>query len=156
MQVRDVDGRACGHGPSHSHHALCSRGRSSGLTRRSINVPFVPCSRHTPQANGTPGTWTHISTQQGMFAFTGLNPLQVDALTSRHHVRFACPNFQAKRCGVGAEIVAGVPHARRPHQHRRPQRRKRRQTCRCHQERGDGLLAHVCSLKEFKLRSLAP
>ncbi len=40
------------------------------------------------QANGTPGTWTHISTQQGMFAFTGLHPVQVDALTSRHHVRF--------------------------------------------------------------------
>lgn len=38
------------------------------------------------QANGTPGTWTHISTQQGMFAFTGLHPIQVDALTSRHHV----------------------------------------------------------------------
>ena len=104
LQVRHVDGRACCHGASHSHHALRSRGCSSGLTRHSINTPFISRSRHSPQANGTPGIWTHISTQQGMFAFTGLNPLQVDALTSRHHVPPPFPDnktefqYEISRC----------------------------------------------------------
>lgn len=35
---------------------------------------------------GTPGTWRHITEQQGMFSFTGLNPEQVAKLEKEHGV----------------------------------------------------------------------
>jgi aspartate aminotransferase len=38
------------------------------------------------QRLGTPGTWTHITSQIGMFSYTGLSPAQVEILTRRHHV----------------------------------------------------------------------
>jgi len=34
----------------------------------------------------TSGDWSHITSQIGMFSFTGLTPTQVDKVTSRHHV----------------------------------------------------------------------
>ena len=35
---------------------------------------------------GTPGKWTHITSQIGMFSFTGLNEKQVAALREKWHV----------------------------------------------------------------------
>lgn len=35
---------------------------------------------------GTPGSWDHITSQIGMFSFTGLNEAQVQALREKHHV----------------------------------------------------------------------
>ncbi|XP_074641069.1 aspartate aminotransferase, cytoplasmic-like isoform X2 [Tubulanus polymorphus] len=35
---------------------------------------------------GTPGTWTHITAQNGMFSFTGLNPSQVEELEKKYHI----------------------------------------------------------------------
>ena len=35
---------------------------------------------------GTPGDWTHITTQIGMFSFTGLNKAQVKRMISKWHV----------------------------------------------------------------------
>ncbi|KMZ73817.1 Aspartate transaminase [Zostera marina] len=37
-------------------------------------------------AKGTPGDWSHIIKQIGMFTFTGLNPEQVAFMTSEYHV----------------------------------------------------------------------
>lgn len=34
----------------------------------------------------TPGSWIHITTQIGMFSFTGLSPPQVSVLKSKYHV----------------------------------------------------------------------
>jgi aspartate aminotransferase len=40
----------------------------------------------TPKAHGTPGDWTHILKQIGMFTFTGLNPEQVQFMTREYHI----------------------------------------------------------------------
>ena len=34
----------------------------------------------------TPGDWTHLTSQIGMFCYTGLSPAQCDAMIGRHHV----------------------------------------------------------------------
>lgn len=35
---------------------------------------------------GTPGDWSHITDQIGMFSYTGLNEAQVDVLIKKHHI----------------------------------------------------------------------
>jgi len=35
---------------------------------------------------GTPGDWSHIIKQIGMFTFTGLNPAQVSFMTKEYHI----------------------------------------------------------------------
>lgn len=35
---------------------------------------------------GTPGTWTHITSQIGMFSFTGLSPEQCIFLTDKYSI----------------------------------------------------------------------
>ncbi|XP_071476776.1 aspartate aminotransferase, cytoplasmic-like [Diadema antillarum] len=35
---------------------------------------------------GTPGTWTHIINQIGMFSYTGLGPKQMDFLKEKYHI----------------------------------------------------------------------
>eukprot|EP00906_Rhabdomonas_costata_P015817 RCo022693 len=35
---------------------------------------------------GTPGDWSHIVKQIGMFSYTGLTPAQCEALISKHHI----------------------------------------------------------------------
>lgn len=34
----------------------------------------------------TPGSWTHITTQIGMFSYTGLNPVQSRTMRDRFHI----------------------------------------------------------------------
>lgn len=34
----------------------------------------------------TPGEWSHVKSQIGMFSFTGLKPEQVDALAQKAHI----------------------------------------------------------------------
>jgi len=38
------------------------------------------------EAKGTPGTWSHITDQIGMFSFTGLTQEQCERLISKHHI----------------------------------------------------------------------
>ena len=38
------------------------------------------------QARGTPGDWSHIIKQIGMFTFTGLNKEQVAFMTKEYHI----------------------------------------------------------------------
>merc|ERR1719163_1609360 len=38
------------------------------------------------EANGTPGTWNHITDQIGMFTFTGLGPEQVERMVNEFHI----------------------------------------------------------------------
>ena len=35
---------------------------------------------------GAKGTWDHVTTQIGMFSFTGLTPAQSDAMVKKHHI----------------------------------------------------------------------
>lgn len=68
---------------------------------------------------GTPGDWTHILNQIGMFTYTGLNPAQVENLTAKHHVyltkdgRISMAGLSASKCGMLARgIDDSVRHIR--------------------------------------------
>ena len=42
------------------------------------------------EKRGTPGSWDHITSQIGMFSFTGLSEEQVLTLRSKWHVYMVC------------------------------------------------------------------
>jgi aspartate/tyrosine/aromatic aminotransferase len=54
---------------------------------------------------GTPGTWTHITSQIGMFSYTGLTPKQSDAMVDKHHV-YMLRNGRISMAGVTTKNVA--------------------------------------------------
>eukprot|EP00462_Mataza_sp_D1_P004304 CAMPEP_0175105546 /NCGR_PEP_ID=MMETSP0086_2-20121207/10533_1 /TAXON_ID=136419 /ORGANISM="Unknown Unknown, Strain D1" /LENGTH=410 /DNA_ID=CAMNT_0016381441 /DNA_START=87 /DNA_END=1319 /DNA_ORIENTATION=+ len=56
------------------------------------------------QALGTPGDWSHITSQIGMFSFTGLTPAQSDAMVDKHHV-YMLKNGRISMAGVTSKNV---------------------------------------------------
>ncbi|CDK24602.1 unnamed protein product [Kuraishia capsulata CBS 1993] len=59
---------------------------------------------------GTPGTWDHITTQQGMFSFTGLSKPQVDSLEKDHGV-YLVGSGRASMAGFNLGNVKAVAKA---------------------------------------------
>lgn len=59
---------------------------------------------------GTPGTWTHITSQIGMFSYTGLSPTQSDAMVDKHHV-YMLRNGRISMAGVTSKNVAYLAQA---------------------------------------------
>jgi len=53
---------------------------------------------------GTPGTWTHITSQIGMFSFTGLTPAQCKSMVEKHHV-YMLGNGRISMAGVTSKNV---------------------------------------------------
>lgn len=51
------------------------------------------------EALKTPGTWSHITEQIGMFSFTGLNPKQVEYLVNEKHI-YLLPSGRINMCGL--------------------------------------------------------
>lgn len=62
------------------------------------------------QRLGTPGTWTHITEQQGMFSFTGLNPDQVAKLEKDHAI-YLLGSGRASIAGLNESNVKRVAQA---------------------------------------------
>ena len=61
---------------------------------------------------GTPGKWDHITTQIGMFSYTGLNPTQVDFMVQEKHI-YLLRSGRISMCGVtpgNIEYVASSIH----------------------------------------------
>ncbi|GMH37232.1 hypothetical protein BSKO_05105 [Bryopsis sp. KO-2023] len=60
---------------------------------------------------GTPGDWTHILKQIGMFTFTGLSKEQVQYMTDKWHVymmlngRISMAGLSSKNCGYLADAI---------------------------------------------------
>lgn len=53
-------------------------------------------------ANQTPGVWTHITSQIGMFSYTGLTPAQVSILVNKYHIHMLS-NGRISMAGLNAE-----------------------------------------------------
>merc|ERR1711920_1113603 len=53
---------------------------------------------------GTPGSWTHITSQIGMFSFTGLSPAQSKAMVDKHHI-YMLGNGRISMAGVTSKNV---------------------------------------------------
>ncbi|XP_051002561.1 aspartate aminotransferase, cytoplasmic [Acomys russatus] len=51
------------------------------------------------EALKTPGTWSHITDQIGMFSFTGLNTKQVEYLVNEKHI-YLLPSGRINMCGL--------------------------------------------------------
>lgn len=62
----------------------------------------------------TPGDWSHITSQIGMFSYTGLNPAQCKALLEKHHVyllasgRISMAGINTKNVGYLARCINEV------------------------------------------------
>lgn len=59
---------------------------------------------------GTPGTWTHITQQIGMFSYTGLNPQQVKILIDKFHI-YLLSSGRINMCGLNESNVEYVAQA---------------------------------------------
>jgi aspartate/tyrosine/aromatic aminotransferase len=60
---------------------------------------------------GTPGSWTHVTSQIGMFSFTGLSKAQSAAMVDKHHI-YMLGNGRISMAGVTSKnvkyIAAGI------------------------------------------------
>ncbi|XP_019864942.1 aspartate aminotransferase, cytoplasmic [Aethina tumida] len=59
---------------------------------------------------GTPGDWSHITTQIGMFSYTGLNEIQSEHMVKHHHV-YMLKSGRISMCGLTPANVAYVAKA---------------------------------------------
>ena len=53
---------------------------------------------------GVPGDWSHITTQIGMFSFTGLTLKQSKAMVSKHSI-YMTTNGRISVCGITSKNV---------------------------------------------------
>ena len=57
-----------------------------------------------------PGTWDHVTTQIGMFSFTGLNAKQSEAMVNKHHI-YMTKNGRISICGLTKANIPYVANA---------------------------------------------
>ncbi|GMT31352.1 hypothetical protein PFISCL1PPCAC_22649, partial [Pristionchus fissidentatus] len=62
------------------------------------------------EAQGTPGTWAHITQQIGLFSYTGLTPDQCDLLIQKHKV-YLLRDGRINLCGLNTNNVEYVAKA---------------------------------------------
>lgn len=62
------------------------------------------------KANGTPGSWTHVISQNGMFSYTGLSEKQSVALVEKHHV-YLMKSGRINMCGLTTHNIDYVAKA---------------------------------------------
>ena len=55
----------------------------------------------------TPGDWSHITSQIGMFSFTGLSQEQSEAMLEKHHV-YMLKNGRISMAGINTKNVKYV------------------------------------------------
>ncbi|XP_033757404.1 aspartate aminotransferase, cytoplasmic-like [Pecten maximus] len=61
-------------------------------------------------ALGTPGNWEHITTQRGMFSYTGLTESQVDVLQSKYRI-YMLRSGRINMCGLTSSNIDYVADA---------------------------------------------
>ena len=59
---------------------------------------------------GTPGEWSHIIKQNGMFTFTGLSPEQVALLKDKYHI-YMLKSGRINMCGINHSNVEYIAQA---------------------------------------------
>jgi aspartate/tyrosine/aromatic aminotransferase len=79
------------------------RAELKGMADRIISMRTSLLSELT--ALGTPGDWSHITSQIGMFTFTGLSVAQSKAMTEKHHV-YMLENGRISMAGINTKNVA--------------------------------------------------
>lgn len=59
---------------------------------------------------GVPGKWDHITSQIGMFSYTGLTPEQCDVLIKKWHI-YLLRNGRISMCGITTKNVEYLARA---------------------------------------------
>ena len=59
------------------------------------------------KALGTPGDWSHVVDQIGMFTYTGLQPQQVEILLKHYHI-FLLRSGRISLAGINSQNVSYV------------------------------------------------
>lgn len=59
---------------------------------------------------GTPGTWEHITTQIGMFSYTGVTETQVEHLKKQYHI-YMPRSGRINMCGLNESNIDYVANA---------------------------------------------
>jgi len=80
----------------------------SGMANRIITMRAALLS--ALKAAGTPGDWTHITSQIGMFSFTGLSPAQVEQMIHKHHI-YMLKSGRISMAGVTSHNVKYIANA---------------------------------------------
>ena len=63
-----------------------------------------------PPPNASFKDWSHITSQIGMFAFTGLSPKQVELITKKHHI-YCTKNGRFSVAGINPNNVKSIAAA---------------------------------------------
>lgn len=58
----------------------------------------------------TPGNWSHILNQKGLFGFTGLNAKQVTVLKKKHHI-YMLPSGRLNMCAINLSNIDYIANA---------------------------------------------
>jgi aspartate/tyrosine/aromatic aminotransferase len=66
--------------------------------------------RQELEAIKAPGSWDHITTQIGMFSFTGLSAKQSEAMVNKHHI-YMTKNGRISICGLTKANIPYVANA---------------------------------------------
>jgi len=62
------------------------------------------------KANNTPGDWSHIMSQTGMFTFTGLKPKHVEMLKQKYHI-YMLGSGRINMCGINPKNIDYIANA---------------------------------------------
>jgi aspartate aminotransferase len=79
-----------------------------GMSHRIIEMRGL--LRKNLEKLGTPGDWSHITSQIGMFSFTGLNKKQVAELVNKHHC-YLLSNGRISMAGINTSNVERLARA---------------------------------------------
>ncbi|CAH1404638.1 unnamed protein product [Nezara viridula] len=66
--------------------------------------------RNKLESLGTPGNWQHITSQIGMFSYTGLSPSQVEKLILKYHI-YLLKSGRINMCGLNSRNIDYVAKA---------------------------------------------
>lgn len=83
-------------------------GEVRGMAERIISMRAL-LRRHLEQL-GSKRSWAHVAEQNGMFAFSGLSPEQVDELAEKHSI-YMTRNGRISMAGVNSRNVARLAAA---------------------------------------------
>ena len=84
---------------------------STRIARVRLELVAALVAAQTPPPNALcDASWSHISSQIGMFAFTGLSKESVEQLRTRHHV-YLTADGRMSLAGLGSRDIEYVAHA---------------------------------------------
>ena len=99
--------------PKHGARIAAAILNDAGMRQQWLDELVVVCRRMNDmraalrgslEKQGVPGDWSHITTQIGMFSFTGLTVKQSETMVSKHSI-YMTKNGRISVCGITTKNV---------------------------------------------------